>query len=273
MYLPSLAHAFFWLLAISTRAYVCPFLGGAVIDVDQVEGTGNGASQPAIRTVSAEWNVPWTKANPHADLKDSGNRHSLAQWVGILGNMCDNSSWYPFLQAGTATQIDENGATTVNAWVEWFPAGAHVIPEQNMTVSPGDQMRVEVNVYTHITGHVSMKNLRTGQEYEADVKADSPEDPRFQICLGYGTAQFFQEWVIANDRGDLPVFNNITFTNVQARDRRGKAFDFSTGRKDYWNMTTDVGEHVAIPHEIDSKTFVIYSPKGGDWGPPERACS
>ncbi|KAL7621283.1 hypothetical protein AAE478_008602 [Parahypoxylon ruwenzoriense] len=245
--------------------YTCSFLGGAVINVDQEEAA-KAATLPAIRTVSAEWNVPWMKIPGGTDLSDPDNQHSLAQWVGILGNACDDKSWYPFLQAGTAIGVNEYGTTTAYAWVEWFPAESHSIPQENVTVGPGDQVRVTIDVYTRITGHVSIQNLNTGREYAADVKADSPEDPRFHICLGYGTAQFFQEWVIANDRAGLPVFNNVTFTNVAALDRRGKYFDLGMGTQDYWNMTA-ADKDVAIPEDIDEKSFVIYSPEGRAWSP------
>lgn len=109
-------------------------------------------------------------------------------------------------------------------------------------------------------------NQHTGQEYEKDVTADSPQDPEFLICLGYGTAQFFQEWVIADDRTELPVFNNVTFTNIEAIDRRSGHFDLGTGTQDYWNMI-DAGRPVALPEEIDSSSFVVYSPEGSTWTP------
>lgn len=111
-----------------------------------------------------------------------------------------------------------------------------------------------------------MKNMRTGQAYDEDVTADSPRDPRFSICLGDGTAQFFQEWAIMDDRADLPIFNNVTFSNVMAQDRRGKSFDFNMGTQDYWNMT-DADRQVAVPVEMNENTFVLYSPEGIKWDP------
>ncbi|KAI1779399.1 concanavalin A-like lectin/glucanase [Hypoxylon cercidicola] len=253
--------------SVGVSKYSSSFLGGAVININQPQSPGK-ASVPAIRTVSAEWNVPWMKAPPDADLSNPNNRHKMAQWVGILGNACDDKNWSPFLQAGTATDIDENGITTAYAWVEWFPAGSHNIPSDAFTINPGDQIRVIVNVYTRTMGHVYMMNLRTGQEYEKDVIADSPQDPKFLICLGSGTAQFFQEWVIANDRAELPVFNNVTFANVEAVDRRGGRFDFNTETRDYWNMV-DADRLVAVPEGINSNSFVVYSPEGSSWTPSE----
>ncbi|KAI1392264.1 concanavalin A-like lectin/glucanase [Hypoxylon trugodes] len=249
--------------------YVCTYLGGAVINVEQVNDTGTVAKLPAVRTVFAEWNVPWLKVPSGLNLSDPNNRHSLAQWVGILGGNCDEPGWFPFLQAGTAIDMDEKGVTEANAWVEWFPAGAHTIPNENMTINPGDQILTTIDVYTRTTGHVHMKNIRTGQEYETNVTADSPDDPQYQICLGKGTGQFFQEWTIANDRADVPVFNNVTFVGVGAIDRHGKAFDFSTGTGDYWNMT-DSGRQVAIPEGTGQKSFVVYSPEGRMWIPPDE---
>ncbi|XXH05859.1 hypothetical protein Hte_012299 [Hypoxylon texense] len=275
--------ACFWLLAafaltspkgstssgVGESKYSTSFLGGALINVDQTQFPGEAHELPAISTVSAEWNVPWMRAPPGADLSNPDNRHMMAQWVGILGNACDDKAWTPFFQAGTAIHMDQDGTTTAFAWFEWFPAGSHSIPSDVFTVKPGDQMRVIINVYTRTTGHVHMTNLHTGQEYEKDVTADSPQDPEFLICLGYGTAQFFQEWAIANDRAELPVFNNVTFTNIEAVDRRGAHFDFGKGTQDYWNMI-DAGRPVALSEEIDSSSFVVYSPEGSTWIPSKR---
>ncbi|KAI0169741.1 concanavalin A-like lectin/glucanase [Hypoxylon sp. FL1284] len=249
----------------SVDKYTSSFLGGALINVNQAQ---EAPELPAISTVSGEWNVPWMRAPPGADPSNVDNHHKMAQWTGILGNACDDKAWSPFLQAGTATETDSNGTTTAFAWVEWFPASSHNIPSDVFLVSPGDRMRVVTDVYTRTTGHVYMKNLRTSQEYEEDVTADSPRDPKFLICLGYGTAQFFQEWVIGDDRSELPVFNNVTFTNVETRDRRGTRFDLGTGSHDYWNMT-DGDRAVAIPVEVASNVFVIYSPEGSVWEPAE----
>ncbi|KAI1473683.1 hypothetical protein F4774DRAFT_403595 [Daldinia eschscholtzii] len=94
-----------WPLGIGMNKYVCSFLGGAVINIKQTETTREVDKLPAIRTVSAEWNVPWIKAPDNASLSDSDKRHSLAQWVGIMGDDCDNVNWYPFLQAGTVVEV------------------------------------------------------------------------------------------------------------------------------------------------------------------------
>ncbi|KAI0007030.1 concanavalin A-like lectin/glucanase [Xylariaceae sp. FL0662B] len=245
--------------------YVCDFLGGAVIDIQQ-ENRIEPATSPAVSTASGVFNVPWIKA-PDADLSVPENRHGLGQWVGILGGACQEQDWRPFLQAGTFVWLDANGTSTADAFVEWFPAGARILSKENMTVSPGDQMQVVVDVRTRITGHVYMKNLNTGQEYEEDITSPSPEEPQFQICLGYGTALFFQEWMIADDRADVPIFNNVTFAGIGAWSRQGEYFDFGTGTQDYWNMT-DANRLIAIPKELDEKRFVVYSPEGSTWIPP-----
>ncbi|KAI1462898.1 uncharacterized protein F4812DRAFT_469696 [Daldinia caldariorum] len=134
--------------------YISSFLGGVVINVNQTETTRQEDKLPALRTVSAEWNVPWIRAPDNASLSDSDKRHSLAQWVGILGNDCDNVNWYPFLQAGTLVEINGNGMTTASAWVKWFPAAARLIPKKNFEVIPDDKISVAVEVYTRISGHV-----------------------------------------------------------------------------------------------------------------------
>lgn len=194
MYLSTLACLYLWLLAAIAHAApggkipidsgaeknVCSFLGGTVMNIKQTDNAQGTTKEPAIRTVSAGWNVPWMKARPGVDLQRPENRHLLAQWVGILGNACDKRDWYPFLQAGTAIkvciwaaetrnlrdlrswanlkcnqkQMDEKGTTTAYAWVEWFPAASHSIPTEKFIVNPGDRIRVVVDVYTRITGHV-----------------------------------------------------------------------------------------------------------------------
>lgn len=111
--------AFFWLLASLALAspgskvpssydvskYSTSFLGGAIIDINQTQTPGKAPEFPAIGNVSADWNVPWMKAPTDADLSNPGNRHTMAQWIGILGNTCDNKNWSPFIQAGTAIDV------------------------------------------------------------------------------------------------------------------------------------------------------------------------
>ncbi|KAI1495950.1 peptidase A4 family-domain-containing protein [Biscogniauxia marginata] len=242
----------------------CSFLGGAVIDVEQ-ETPG----EPALFTVTAEWNVAWLKPSPDVDYRIPDNRHSLGQWVGILGIACDRDDWYPFLQAGTA--MDGNGTSSASAWVEWFPAASQGVSKGNMAVSPSDQMRVSVQVSSRTTGHVYMENLSTGQKWDSPVNAPTPDDPRFQICLGHGNAQIFTEWGIKNDRDNPIVFNNVTFSNVAAVSRSQKNYDFGSGTQDYWDMSSDT-THFALPEAVDNTTFRLYTPEGKYWDPLIPGC-
>ncbi|OTB03992.1 hypothetical protein M426DRAFT_262665 [Hypoxylon sp. CI-4A] len=247
-----------------TSKTISTYLSGVSLNVPQTDAA---AALPAITTVSADWNVPWIQRG-HLDLFWPDYRHLLAQWVGIMGQTAQNNGndgSSPFLQAGTATMLNGDGDTTVYAWYEWYPARSHRVTD--LDVKPGDDMHVEVKVYTPTTGHVYMKNLRTGQEHDADVTADKPEEADFQIWTGDGTAHFLLEWQVAqNDRAEVPVFNNVTFSNILALDRSAKAFDLSTGTGDYYDMT-DANRNVAKSQEIDGKSLVVYSPDGKTWVP------
>ncbi len=115
-----------------------------------------------------------------------------------------------------------------------------------------------------------MKNLNTGQAWSGDVAAatlpqssppsegedredredreeeEEEEDPEaaVPVCSGNGTAWFTNEWVLGvpgatvpdRDRVRLPVFENITFSGVEARGRSENPDpDSGTGARDSGN--------------------------------------
>ncbi|KAI1489621.1 peptidase A4 family-domain-containing protein [Biscogniauxia mediterranea] len=262
----------------SSLKRTCSFLGGAVMTIPQQQANRD-ASVPALSSVTAEWNVAWLRPDAGVDYGVPDNRHGLGQWVGVLGTGCARPDWYPFLQAGTAVSMDEHGESFAYAWVEWFPAASQDISKENMTVSPGDQMRVTVEVYSQTTGYVNLTNLSTNRSYAAAVSAPDAADPAQQICLGDGNAQVLAEWAIKDDRARPLVFNNVTFSRVSAvattagQGGTTTTYDFGSAEDtDLWDMSAG-DAHYALPERVDNTTLRVYSPKGKDWDPLAAAGS
>ncbi|KAI0595247.1 hypothetical protein F4775DRAFT_570103 [Biscogniauxia sp. FL1348] len=151
-------------------------------------------------------------------------------------------------------------------------------PSPLLLVSPGDQMRVTVEVYSQTTGYVYLTNLSTNLTYSTPVSAPNASDPAQQICLGDGNAQVFAEWAIKDDRARPLVFNNLTFSRVsatatargqgQGQEGGGQAtYDFgSAPDTDLWDMSAG-DAHFALPERVDNTTLRVYSPEGKDWDP------
>ncbi|RYP85960.1 hypothetical protein DL770_004973 [Monosporascus sp. CRB-9-2] len=262
---PSLIHR------SGVKRYIDTFRGGAIIDIPQLSH-----DRPAILSVEATWNIPFIKPNPGVDLRDINNRHEMGQWVGITGGHCNDSAGGALLQAGTDTALLENGKTEALAWLEWLPAAAFALPPENMTVHPGDNIRVMISIDTTDEGFVEIHNLNTGQMWSDAVANPQPESAGSSMCLGNGTAWFLNEWVLGvpgakpdRDRTVLPVFSNISFVDVQARDRLGHRFNLGSPTADYWN-TTQAGTEtpVFVSEPVGAEGFVVYSPEGKNWFPP-----
>ncbi|KAI1411426.1 hypothetical protein F5Y13DRAFT_191364 [Hypoxylon sp. FL1857] len=247
--------------------------GGVAINIDEVKNAGGTTiALPAVSNASAEWNVPWT------DNSYTGYGHYLRQFVSIQGTGCADGDMPPALLVGTtACRIDGNASAYF--WYQWYPGLIHYQPRPDLEVNPGDQMRVSSNrrviigILTPSKGYI--KNMNTGVEYSMDVTPDEPSDTTAtpNICLGGGAAIFGQEWTFQyqDDRQTIPLFQNVTFTNVVAQDRGGKSYDLSTGSVEYRNLVSN-GREVEIPEQIDGKSFVIYSPEGEGrtWGPSAK---
>ncbi|OTA75202.1 hypothetical protein M434DRAFT_39110 [Hypoxylon sp. CO27-5] len=235
------------------------FLAGVGVNIDAVKNVGGTTTAlPAISNVSAEWNVPFV------DVKNGRNR-TLYQFTGIQGNDCVDDGMRPAFLAGTAVRRSVDNDTIAWAWYQWYPGPVH---SQYLEVNPGDQIHVAVSVKTPNSGYMYLKNMRTGIVFDSDMDPDDPEDTTAHICLGQGTAGFAQKWVIQAkyDTQIVPIFQNVTFSNIMALDRGGKSYDLSAGDVDYWSLVNE-GKQVEIPEQIDGKSFVIYSPEGEAWDP------
>ncbi|KAI0020040.1 peptidase A4 family-domain-containing protein [Xylariomycetidae sp. FL0641] len=259
-------------------AFVTSFLAGSLIQVDQTS-----PDQPAVYSVSSDFNVAYLQTNPGVNYSNPANQLWFSQWVGINGADCKVNA-YPLLQAGTDTVMNETGHSVSLAWVEWLPAISDYLAPENMTVKPGDMMRVTVTAYTNITGAVTMINLSTGQNWTGPVDSKTPDDVTTQICLGQGNAEYMTEIVHrgngnGNGNNNPLVFNNITFANVGAVTRARARVDMGGGgpvaaaaanasasATQWWN-TTDASGTVAVAEPRDARSFRVYSPKGKAWMP------
>ncbi|KAI1339338.1 peptidase A4 family-domain-containing protein [Xylariaceae sp. FL0016] len=252
------------------RQYQISFLSGPSMYVDQ-----DTPGEPAIAALTAEWDVAFVKPFPGIDYSNDTNRHSLSQWVGILGGACPGAEMTPCLQAGTHSRISADGTETESfIWVEWFPdAGLGFTPAPVVAI-PGDHFRVTVEVYTAATGKATIENLSRNQSYATLVSAQHPELVGEQICPDRGSADIYVEWFITNDRG-IPgnpfAFNNVSFTNISALSRSSKSYDLGTpGAATYVNMVNEYGT-VVVAEPVDNTSAKVYSPLGLDWTPSSGA--
>lgn len=72
-----------------------------------------------------------------------------------------------------------------------------------------------------------------------------------------------------SERTALPLFDNVTFSGVEARSRGGERFDLGGPEADFWNMTqARTGRAVAVAEPRARDRFVVYSPDGKGWVPP-----
>jgi hypothetical protein len=171
------------------------------------------ASGTSISTVSAEWVIPTVSQLPIKNVATS----DIAEWVGIDGyNSAD------VCQAGVLEIVQtSNGHTTITceAFDEWYPAAANIIPASSFTVNPGN--KIEVTVETTGAGATKatfvLDNLTTGQTY--DVSLTAPQGTSLQGNSAEVVVET-PEWISGNQVSQ-PLLSNflnspIVFNDVSA---------------------------------------------------------
>lgn len=192
---------------------------GAVI------AAGSGES---FSTISAQWLVPTVAQVPINGVMTS----DLAEWVGIDGYLSAD-----VCQAGVLeiVQTSANGQTTVTceAFDEWYPAYANIIPASSFQVNPGDT--IAVTVETSGAGATAalfiLDDETTGQTYERNLTAPSG------TSLQGNSAEFVvetPEWT-SGDQVSQPLLSDflnspVVFHGVSATYSGGSAASLSSAQ-------------------------------------------
>lgn len=205
----------------------------------------SGAVIPAtagknLATVSAQWVVPPVSQVPGQSFTDA------SEWVGLDGYTTSD-----VCQAGVleTVQTTPGGSTIVScsAWDEWSPAAANTVPPSNLTINPGDTIRVTVETLGKGSTSAAFlfDNMTTGQTYQTALTAptgtslqgDSAdfvvETPEWQ----YGNATF--QPLLADF-----VPSPITFQQASATYTDGSSASLSSGLT--IGMVTNIGPGVPV---------------------------
>jgi len=132
----------------------------------------------------------------------TGNWDYGASWLGIDGFF---NHPVDLLQSGIAFDAYCNGGVTYTsyyAWYEWVPAAAVSI--QNVTITPGDVIWIEVWSTSATEGNVYVSNANTQQSFYIDFQAP----PGTQL-LGNSAEWITERPLLSN--GQLATLTNYTY--------------------------------------------------------------
>ncbi|KIP10267.1 hypothetical protein PHLGIDRAFT_101361 [Phlebiopsis gigantea 11061_1 CR5-6] len=133
----------------------------------------------------------------------SSGEYATSAWVGIDGATCQTAIW----QAGIDMYI-KDGSASYYPWYEWYPAGS--VYYDDLTVSEGDSLTVNVTATSTTTGTVTIKNNSNGQSKSSTVSYNYP------LC------EQDAEWIVEDFYyGDSTVhlvdWNTVAFTDAVAK--------------------------------------------------------
>lgn len=177
-----------WLNDTSKETYSSNWAGAVLI--------GNGYT-----TVSGEIIVPVPKA-PRGG--SSFTNYCASAWVGIDGDTCGTA----ILQTGIDVCI-QNGATSYDAWYEWYPDYSHQFSD--IQISPGNVIKMRVDATSKSSGSATIENISTNTSVIHD----------FSTGFGGNLCEFNAEWIFEDfsiNTGLAPFadFGTVTFTNAVA---------------------------------------------------------
>lgn len=202
--------------------------GGAVpTDIESTNWSGaviTAASGESFSTVSAQWVVPTVAQVPITGVTNS----DVAEWVGIDGYQSAD-----VCQAGVLeiVQTSAHGQTTITceAFVEWYPAAADIIPASSFQVSPGNtiQVTVETTGAGATTATFVLDDETTGKTY--DISLTAPTGTHLQG----NSAEFVVETPEVN--GGQPLLSDflnspVVFQGVSAIYVGGSAASLSSAQ-------------------------------------------
>jgi hypothetical protein len=186
------------------------------------------ASHQSFSTISAQWVVPSLTQVPIKGVSTS----DVAEWIGIDGYQSAD-----VCQAGVLeiVQTSANGHTTVTyeAFDEWYPAAATIIPASSFQINPGNTIKVTVETTGAGATHATFifDNITTGKVF--DVSLTAPQGTTLQGNSAEAVVET-PEWTNGNQVSQplLSDFLNspIAFQNVKATYASGSAVSLSTAQ-------------------------------------------
>jgi hypothetical protein len=219
-----------------------PSQNAAITASTSVESTNwSGAaitagSGESFSTVSAQWVVPTITQVPISGVTTS----DIAEWVGIDGYNSSDVCQAGVMQIAQTT----NGQTTTScqAWVEWYPADAIMIPLSSFDVSPGNTITVTVETSGAgaTTAEFIFDDVTTGQTYETTLTAPNG------TSLQGNSAEYVvetPEWISGNQVSQpiLSDFLNtpVVFSDARATYSNGSAASLSSSSAVSIDMETN----------------------------------
>jgi hypothetical protein len=176
--------------------------------------TMNSPVNETFNSITGTFSVPLARAPKGAT---PGN-YSANVWAGI-----DGWTNQVILQAGflfdVVVQSDGSQKNYYNAWYEWYPLSAVDIPLSELSMMPGDEIKVDISISSFSTGAVVLTNLHTSQVWSKTVT--SPDN---SSNLG-GTSA---EWIVEDfgirvpgepdgtEIAPLGNFGTVNMTNCRA---------------------------------------------------------
>ncbi|KAF8556564.1 hypothetical protein OG21DRAFT_1506320 [Imleria badia] len=132
----------------------------------------------------------------------SGQNGSAASvWVGIDGDTCHDV----ILQTGVDFVVI-NDTATYRAWYEWYPEYDYF---RDLSISAGDNIRVNVTALSTTSGIAIVENLTNGQSAHKYLHSTLP------LC-GQNAEWIVQDFLQDGKQAPLANFGSVTITDAAA---------------------------------------------------------
>ncbi|OTB00904.1 hypothetical protein M426DRAFT_15008 [Hypoxylon sp. CI-4A] len=208
------------------------------------------ANTPAISKASAEWTVP-SLCVPTGG--SSSDKYMVAAWVGFIGNGCSGTRG-ALVQAGVTMTLQDDGTTTADPWVEWYPKPAEF--ESDIKINPGDTVAFLVEATT-------ITNRNSGQTVVEQFQSSDPSDPASNLCGGAGDA-----WAVIETTGAqpatpdiLPGFVDINFNDFEITGwANQQQYNINSEGATLYDLKS--GDTFATSERTSDTGFRIHSTKG-----------
>ncbi len=231
-------------------------LGTTTTNIESSNWSGAVMTAPSgesFSTVSAQWVIPTIAQVPGVTTSD------VAEWVGIDGYQSSD-----VCQAGVYEEAQtSNGQTTLScqAWVEWYPADAEMIPLSSFDVNPGNTIKVTVETTGAGATEATfiLDDETTGQTYETSLAA-----PSGTSLQGNSAEAIVEtpELISGNGQESQPPLADflnspVTFDNVSATYSNGSVASLSSAQS--IGMWTDNNDPPGVNGSVQEAYGTIQS--------------